>query len=491
MAKGKRRGAGRARLLRPRGRRGRRDPRAPRARAPEPGGLFRGAQPRDRGGARPVGEPGAPVHADRRPDRLRRRVRHDDLDVARLAAAGGRQDDRLDPALRRDRVRAHHPARRAQHGRGGGAVQRAHGQARHRVRSRATATTRSASSCRPGRTRRATVEQLLRSAGAVEVRREAADRVLSRRVGRPPRAPDRLRRLRLLVQPGAVARRSLARDPLVRPHDPARSTSSRTRRAAVPRYTPAGTVPVTGGEPDWSDEWTTGKTTTADALKNPYAADAAENQGAASPGPDVSVIPRDVDAAGDTLFQTYCAVCHGSAGDAKGPVSSRIGAPSLLTGRARGVLRRLHLQHHPLRPRRHAALRRQGLPAQRPLGHREPRPQAPGPGAARTRAGGRRGRDPAGAERHRLDRGEAPMSATLHERLVQRAVAGRYDLFLGVGGGCTMLGLILFVIALAVRAGRPRLAALPRELAVLHRPGRRAAWRSWRCRRSPTPSGRA
>ena len=50
----------------------------------------------------------------------------------------------------------------------------------------------------------------------------------------------------------------------------------------------------------------------------------------------MSVIPRDIDAAGDTLFQNYCAVCHGSAGDAKGPVSSRIGAPSLLTGRARG-----------------------------------------------------------------------------------------------------------------------------------------------------------
>ena len=40
------------------------------------------------------------------------------------------------------------------------------------------------------------------------------------------------------------------------------------------------------------------------------------------------------------------------------------------------------------------------------------------------------------------------MSATLHERLVQRAVAGKYDLFLGVGGGCTLLGLILFIIAL-------------------------------------------
>ncbi|HEX3275295.1 MAG TPA: cytochrome c [Gemmatimonadales bacterium] len=105
--------------------------------------------------------------------------------------------------------------------------------------------------------------------------------------------------------------------------------------AAVPRYTPAGTVPVTGGEPDWSAEWTTGKTTTADALKNPYAPAAGDSGKASPPGPAIAVIPREVEAAGDTMFQNYCAVCHGTAGDAKGPVSSRIGAPSLLTGRAR------------------------------------------------------------------------------------------------------------------------------------------------------------
>jgi mono/diheme cytochrome c family protein len=106
--------------------------------------------------------------------------------------------------------------------------------------------------------------------------------------------------------------------------------------AAVPRYTPAGTVPVTGSEPDWSGEWTTGKTAAADALANPYATAEGEHRGASPPGPDVALIPREVEAAGDTLYQTYCAVCHGAAGDAKGPVSSRIGAPSLLTGRARG-----------------------------------------------------------------------------------------------------------------------------------------------------------
>jgi mono/diheme cytochrome c family protein len=104
--------------------------------------------------------------------------------------------------------------------------------------------------------------------------------------------------------------------------------------AGVPRYTPAGAVPVSGGEPDWSGEWVTGKTTTADALKNPYAA--ASGGHASPPGPSVAVIRRDVDAAGDTLFHTYCSVCHGPGGAANGTVTSRIGAPSLLTGRARG-----------------------------------------------------------------------------------------------------------------------------------------------------------
>ncbi len=102
-----------------------------------------------------------------------------------------------------------------------------------------------------------------------------------------------------------------------------------------PRYTPPGIVPVTGGEPDWSAEWTTAKLTTADALRNPYAPNAGDGARPSPPGAEVAVIPRDVEAAGDTLYQNYCAVCHGVAGDAKGPVSQRIAAPSLLTGRAR------------------------------------------------------------------------------------------------------------------------------------------------------------
>jgi mono/diheme cytochrome c family protein len=98
----------------------------------------------------------------------------------------------------------------------------------------------------------------------------------------------------------------------------------------VPRYSPEGTVPV-GGEPDWSGEWVSGKTTTANALKNPLAS----GLKASSPGPSAPVIPRDVDAAGDTLYQTFCSVCHGPTGNADGTVSRQIGAPSLLTARAR------------------------------------------------------------------------------------------------------------------------------------------------------------
>ena len=41
------------------------------------------------------------------------------------------------------------------------------------------------------------------------------------------------------------------------------------------------------------------------------------------------------------------------------------------------------------------------------------------------------------------------MSPTLRERLIQRAVAARYDVFLGVGAGLAILGLILFVQSLA------------------------------------------
>jgi len=86
--------------------------------------------------------------------------------------------------------------------------------------------------------------------------------------------------------------------------------------AGVPRNTPPGTVPVTGGEVDWSAEWAVGNTTTADAQANP-----------------TSGIPT---ARGDTLYHTYCGVCHGVAGAGDGPVGPKVAAPSLLTPRAIG-----------------------------------------------------------------------------------------------------------------------------------------------------------
>jgi len=105
-------------------------------------------------------------------------------------------------------------------------------------------------------------------------------------------------------------------------------------RADLPRYTPEGTVPLSGGEPDWSSEWGQGKTATAAALKTPTtpgAAAPAARHGAATPE-----IPGSIDAKGDTLYQNFCATCHGPAGAGDGPVGRRMGAPPLLSPRARG-----------------------------------------------------------------------------------------------------------------------------------------------------------
>ena len=87
-------------------------------------------------------------------------------------------------------------------------------------------------------------------------------------------------------------------------------------RADLPRYTVPGTVPITGGEGDWGREFLSANSTTADRLVNP--------------------VPRDsLLAQGDTLFHTFCAVCHGSAGGGNGPVGVKLGAPSLLTDKAK------------------------------------------------------------------------------------------------------------------------------------------------------------
>lgn len=89
------------------------------------------------------------------------------------------------------------------------------------------------------------------------------------------------------------------------------------QRGDVPRLTIPGTVPVTGSEGDWSAEFLSGRAATADALVNP-------------------TDPAGTAARGDTLYHTFCAVCHGQSGAAAdAPVGPRVGAPSLLEARAR------------------------------------------------------------------------------------------------------------------------------------------------------------
>ncbi|MGH7535192.1 MAG: c-type cytochrome [Gemmatimonadales bacterium] len=104
-------------------------------------------------------------------------------------------------------------------------------------------------------------------------------------------------------------------------------------RADVPRYTPEGTVPVTGGEPDWSAEWLSGKTTAADALKNPAAS--APPGGVPRHGAETAFIPGTIDAKGDTLYENFCATCHGPGGAGDGPVGRKLGALPLISPRAR------------------------------------------------------------------------------------------------------------------------------------------------------------
>ena len=79
-------------------------------------------------------------------------------------------------------------------------------------------------------------------------------------------------------------------------------------RADVPRTTVPGTVPITGGERDWGAEFLSGNTATADRLVNPAAND--------------STLLAPALIRGDTLFHTFCAVCHGNAGEIVGTIST-------------------------------------------------------------------------------------------------------------------------------------------------------------------------
>lgn len=95
------------------------------------------------------------------------------------------------------------------------------------------------------------------------------------------------------------------------------------KRADIPRYTVKGTVPITGGEADWG---------TGDPSKLQYAFDTLAANRLVNPvAGDATTLAQ-----GDTLFHTFCAVCHGVAAAGDGPVGPKVGAPSLLTDKAKG-----------------------------------------------------------------------------------------------------------------------------------------------------------
>lgn len=83
----------------------------------------------------------------------------------------------------------------------------------------------------------------------------------------------------------------------------------------VPRRTVPGTVPVHRAEADWEAAWAAGQFTVADRQVNPT-------------DPEASL------AVGDSLYQIYCTLCHGQAGAGNGPVSAKVGAPSILVPKA-------------------------------------------------------------------------------------------------------------------------------------------------------------
>lgn len=96
---------------------------------------------------------------------------------------------------------------------------------------------------------------------------------------------------------------------------------------SVPRETPAGTVPFGDVEGDWNNANMTGAMALygfdvdrANALVRPANTD---STGAA--GSSVPAVVRS----GEELFNTYCMVCHGPAGNGQGAV--RMGAPPLNT----------------------------------------------------------------------------------------------------------------------------------------------------------------
>jgi mono/diheme cytochrome c family protein len=100
--------------------------------------------------------------------------------------------------------------------------------------------------------------------------------------------------------------------PAVHPYD----------KTAAPRETPKGIVPITGSEGDWG---------TGDPTKLMYNFDTLAANKVTRPFGRGERLAR-----GDSVFTTFCSVCHGTAGDGQGTVGPRLGAPSLLTDKAKG-----------------------------------------------------------------------------------------------------------------------------------------------------------
>lgn len=92
-------------------------------------------------------------------------------------------------------------------------------------------------------------------------------------------------------------------------------------RADVPRYTPAGAVPVGGGEADWR---------LGDPHSLTYGFDTLVAQRLVRP----NITRRPDSRGGEDVFKTYCAVCHGFQGAGDGPVREILPL-SLLTAQAR------------------------------------------------------------------------------------------------------------------------------------------------------------
>lgn len=110
-------------------------------------------------------------------------------------------------------------------------------------------------------------------------------------------------------------------------------------RVDVPRYTPKNAVPARGGEPHFGigDPFQLQygfDTTYANRLQNPTKA--GSTGALAVSAVEKATIPADIDAKGDTLYTNFCAMCHGYTGAGNGLVGVKIGAPSLLSARARG-----------------------------------------------------------------------------------------------------------------------------------------------------------